>query len=131
MKYCDKTSTICAWQQSGQCVLQTNKKRKLGVRTTFFSLHFWPSPYWQWSLFYRAIYILKKLRICMPLWKESLNNDCQQFHQYQQNEQPPLTSNHQTLSRPRHIPKENRLLTWDRLINAAGLNRLMRPFSFS
>jgi hypothetical protein len=25
------------------------------------------------------------------LWKESLNSDGQQFHQYQQNEQPPLT----------------------------------------
>ena len=23
--------------------------------------------------------------------KESLNSDCQQFHQYQQNQQPPLT----------------------------------------
>jgi hypothetical protein len=28
--------------------------------------------------------------------KESLNSDRQQFHQYQQNKQLPLTSNHQT-----------------------------------
>jgi hypothetical protein len=27
------------------------------------------------------------------LWKENSNQDCQPFHQYQQNEQPPLTSN--------------------------------------
>ena len=32
----------------------------------------------------------------VELWKESLNNDSQQFHQYQQNEQPPLTSNNTT-----------------------------------
>jgi len=32
----------------------------------------------------------------MKLWKESLNSDVQQFHQYQQNKQSPLTSNHWT-----------------------------------
>ena len=30
------------------------------------------------------------------LWKDSLNGDGQQFHQYQQNEQSPLTSHHWT-----------------------------------
>ena len=30
------------------------------------------------------------------MWKESLNSDGQQFNQYQQNEQSPLTSNHWT-----------------------------------
>jgi len=30
------------------------------------------------------------------LWKESLNSDGQQFHQNQQNERLPLTSNHWT-----------------------------------
>ena len=30
----------------------------------------------------------------MILSKEPLNSDSQQFHQYQQNEQPPLTSDH-------------------------------------
>jgi hypothetical protein len=30
----------------------------------------------------------------LTLWKESLNSDGQQLHQYQQNEQAPLTSNH-------------------------------------
>ena len=28
------------------------------------------------------------------LWKDSLNSDDHQFHQYQQNEQLPLNSNH-------------------------------------
>jgi hypothetical protein len=28
------------------------------------------------------------------VWKESLISDGQQFYQYQQNELPPLTSNH-------------------------------------
>jgi len=32
----------------------------------------------------------------IPLWKESLSNDSQQYHQYQQNERPSLTSNHWT-----------------------------------
>ena len=31
------------------------------------------------------------------LWKENLNDDGQRFHQYQQNNQSPLTSNHSTL----------------------------------
>ena len=30
------------------------------------------------------------------MWKESLNNDGQQFHQYLQNEQSSLTSTHKT-----------------------------------
>ena len=34
--------------------------------------------------------------LCDILWKESLNNDGQQFYQYQQNEQSPLTLNHWT-----------------------------------
>ena len=32
----------------------------------------------------------------LSLWKESLNIDCQQFHQYQQSKQSPLISNHWT-----------------------------------
>ena len=36
------------------------------------------------------------------LWKESLNSDGQQFHQSQQNEQFPLTTNHWTYERPWH-----------------------------
>jgi len=32
----------------------------------------------------------------LKLSKESLNSDGQQFHQYQQNEQSPLTSTHRT-----------------------------------
>jgi hypothetical protein len=34
------------------------------------------------------------IEICHQLRKESLNSDGQQFYQYQQNVQPPLTSNH-------------------------------------
>jgi hypothetical protein len=30
----------------------------------------------------------------MLLWKESLNNNDQQFYEYEQNEQPPLIQNH-------------------------------------
>lgn len=30
----------------------------------------------------------------LALWKESLDSDVQQLHQYQQNGQPSLTSNH-------------------------------------
>jgi hypothetical protein len=39
-------------------------------------------------------------------WKESLNSDCQPFHQYQQNKQLPLTSNDLTQKRPRHMALE-------------------------
>ena len=34
------------------------------------------------------------------LWTESLSGDSQQYHQYQQNKQQPLTSNHWTQKRP-------------------------------
>jgi hypothetical protein len=34
------------------------------------------------------------------LWKESLNSDGQQFHQYQQNKQSPLIVTHLTLCVP-------------------------------
>ena len=30
------------------------------------------------------------------LWKEGLKRNCQEFHSHQQNEEPPLTSNHWT-----------------------------------
>jgi len=39
----------------------------------------------------------------MKLWKESLNSDGQQFHQYQQNEQSPLTLTHWTQKREHNI----------------------------
>jgi hypothetical protein len=35
--------------------------------------------------------------------KESLNSDGQQYRQYPQNEQPPLTSNHWTLKKKRQM----------------------------
>ena len=37
------------------------------------------------------------------LWK-SVNSDSQQFHRYQQNEQPPFTSNYWTKTIPGHFP---------------------------
>ena len=51
--------------------------------------------------------------------------DCQQFHQYQQNEQPHLTSNNRTQIRPRHMALEIHGKAWDRCTNVAGLNLLM------
>jgi hypothetical protein len=39
------------------------------------------------------------------LWKESLNSDGLQFHQYQQNEQSPLTSNN-------GIQKDHDIWSW-------------------
>jgi hypothetical protein len=38
------------------------------------------------------------------LWKESLNSDGKQLHQYQQNKEPPLTSNHWTRTIPYVYP---------------------------
>jgi hypothetical protein len=43
-------------------------------------------------------WIIRYLPLDMLLWKESLNNDGQQFHQYPQNIHPPLTSTHWTLT---------------------------------
>jgi hypothetical protein len=43
-----------------------------------------------------SIYYFYFIFILLNLWKEILNCDGQPFHQYQQNEQLPLTSNHWT-----------------------------------
>jgi len=47
-------------------------------------------------------------------FKESLNSDGQQFHQYQQNLLPSLTSNHWIQKIPLHVALEIQVLTWDR-----------------
>ena len=54
---------------------------------------------------------------------EKKKSDCQQFHQYQQNEQSPLGSNHQSERRRQLLSIEIRSL--DRHRNTAGLNQLM------
>jgi len=54
------------------------------------------------------------------IWKESLNSDDQQLHQYQQSKQPPLTT-----KRPRHMVLTFQALDLDRHKNVAGLNLLM------
>jgi hypothetical protein len=54
-----------------------------------------------------------------------LNSDDQQFYQYQQNEQSPLTSTHRTQKRPRHMTLEIQVLICDRNKNVAGLNHVM------
>jgi len=59
------------------------------------------------------------------LLKESLNSDSQQFYQYQQNKQSPLTITHWTQKRPWHMALEIQVLAWDRHKNVEGLNRLI------
>jgi len=56
------------------------------------------------------------------LWKESLNNDGHQFHQYQQNNE--LTEYKKI---PQHMTLEIQVLAWDRHKNVTGLNYLMGP----
>jgi len=52
------------------------------------------------------------------LWKENLNSDGQQLHQYQQIEQTPIIW-------PRHMTLEIQVLAWDRHKKVTKLNRLM------
>ena len=47
-------------------------------------------------------------------WTESLNSDSQQFYQYQQNKQPPLSSNHWKQKSPWNLLLEILVLVWDR-----------------
>ena len=49
-----------------------------------------------------GVILLIQVHVYIQVRKESLNSDGQQFHQYQQNEQSPVTSNHLTLKRPRY-----------------------------
>ena len=63
------------------------------------------------------------------LWKESLNSDSHQLHQYQQNEQSPLVWNHwmQKKKTSRHMMLEIQFfLAWHKhKTNVAELNLLM------
>ena len=56
---------------------------------------------------------------------ESLNNDGQQFHQYQQNKQPSLTSNHWTQKRSQHMVLEIYVQARNRYKKVVVLNRLI------
>ena len=42
------------------------------------------------------LYSIEYMYVSLILWEERLNSDGQQFHQYQQNKEPPLTSNQWT-----------------------------------
>jgi hypothetical protein len=55
-----------------------------------------------------------KLLCSWLLWKESVNNDGEQFYKYKQNKQLPLTSNNSTQERPQHMALEIQILTWNR-----------------
>jgi len=57
------------------------------------------------------------------LWKESLNIDGQQFHQYQQSEKSPLTLSHVSL--------EINVLALDKHKHVAGLNRFNKMCFFN
>jgi len=57
---------------------------------------------------------------------ESFNSNGKQLHQYQQNKQLHLTTNHSTWKKPRHMTLEIKVLTWERHKYVAGLNRWMR-----
>ena len=59
------------------------------------------------------------------LWKESLNSNGEQFHQYQQNKQSSFTWTHWTQKRPQHMMLEIQVLAWDSHTHVAGLNQLM------
>jgi hypothetical protein len=54
-----------------------------------------------------------------------INSDGQQFHRYQQNEQPPLnsSSNQWKRNRPRHVALTMHIITWDSRKNIAGGNK--------
>ena len=45
------------------------------------------------------------------LWKESFNSDGKQYHQYQQNKQSPLTSNHYTYKIPWYLTLESLMIS--------------------
>ena len=68
---------------------------------------------------------LKWHHMYILLWKEHQNTDGQQFHQYQQNEEPFLTSNHWTQKRSWHMMWEIWVLDWNSHKLVAGLNQLM------
>ena len=62
------------------------------------------------------------------LLKERLNSNGQQFHQYQQNEQPPLAPKSLNIKKKYHdtcMTLGIKVLAWDRQNIVAGLNLLM------
>ena len=82
--------------------------------------------------------LIKGLYNYTVLWKESLSDGQQfhqyqqkeqppltgqQFHQYQQKEQPPLTSNNWRQEKPKHMALEIQVLASDRHTIVAGFNQ--------
>lgn len=78
--------------------------------------------------------LYNNLVLLMAVWKESLNSNCYEFHQYQPNEQSPLILNWLTSLTHTHTNTYNNnimrleihLLAWDRHTNVAGIKRLIR-----
>ena len=52
------------------------------------------------------------------LWKQSLNSDGQQFHQYQQTKQSPLVLNKK---QPQHIMLKSQVLAWGQTQKCGGV----------
>ena len=109
------------WLQEQSNTLQVNEeKRKFkwwGERgfSTMFQLCSGGGIYWWRRPEYR-----RKTPTCR------LNGGGQQFYKYQQNEQPPLTSNQWTQKQPRHKALEYEVLTLGEHTDVAVLNRLLR-----
>jgi hypothetical protein len=82
---------------------------------------------WRCSVFHLLLHFRAFIWL-KSSWKES---DDQQFHQYQQNKQAPLASNHYIQKRPWHMALEIQILVWDRHKNMAGLKLFLNVVSFN
>ena len=64
--------------------------------------------------------VIKFIDFWPELWKESLNSNGQQFHQYQQNKQSPFTLVNWTQKTPWHMTLEIQVLAWGVYKNMGG-----------
>jgi hypothetical protein len=83
---------------------------------------------WLWIQFWGVkCHVRVTFKQWFLLWKESLNSDGQQFQNYKQNEQSPLTLTHwlqQRKTTTYDVAKH--VLAWDWCTNVAGSNPLVR-----
>ena len=66
---------------------------------------------------------LSAISIASIVPRQSWSSDGKQLHHYQQNEQPPHTSNHWIETRTRHLTMELQITIWNMHKNMAGLNQ--------
>ena len=103
-----------------------NKDQQISVDTknklSAFSIAF-IVPRQSWSSDGKKLHKLSAFSIASIVPRQSWSSDGKTLHHYQQNEQPPHTSNHWMETRRRYLTMELQITIWNMHKNMTGLNQ--------